>query len=92
MAFESHELRQVQGLFVQVHPGIGELRGDRAYRAVVGGEDLVRLGQAAADSGVPVRQVDAETGLGEVKGCLGPGDASAQDQDGSGFTGYIVHK
>ncbi len=49
-------------------------------RTVVGGKRLVQLGHLAADAGQFLHQVDFDSHIGQVQGCLDSGNAAADNQ------------
>ena len=71
------ELRVGDDVDVQVPPGLDQLGGQGAHRAVVGGEGLVELRHVAAEGRRLLDEVDLVAALGEVEGALDAGDAAA---------------
>jgi hypothetical protein len=66
-AFESGELGVGDDLDVEVAPDLDQLGGQRAHRAVVGGEGLVELRHVAAEGWLLLDQIDLVPPLGKIE-------------------------
>ena len=67
---------------------LDQARRDGAHGAVVGGEGLVELRHVSADGGLGFDQIHLEALIGQIERGLHPGDAAADDHDGT--DGWLV--
>ncbi len=63
-------------LNIDVSPTFHQLGGHDAHGAVVGGKRLIQLGHISADGGRAIYEIDEETCLRQIEGCLHSPDSS----------------
>ena len=84
-AFQPDEFGQCQDLDVQVARAFDEFGRADAGGAIAGRKRLVQVRHHAADGGVAFDEINLETAVGQVEGCLDAGNAAALHQHRANF-------